>query len=107
MACDSPRLFRSRDGIFGKIMAQLCNLASLNGTIQVAIFAVVGVSGINPAQIGLVLTYTSHYYIRVSLSLPLTSQCILAQLTQMCGLLTRQTAEVEVRSSRLVYTTCV
>ncbi|TDL20835.1 ABC protein [Rickenella mellea] len=42
----------------------------------VAIFAVVGVSGINPAQIGLVLTYTT-------------------QLTQMCGLLTRQTAEVE------------
>lgn len=29
---------------------------------QVAILAVVGVSGINPAQIGLVLTYTSTLY---------------------------------------------
>lgn len=42
----------------------------------VAIFAVVGVSGINPAQIGLVLTYTM-------------------SLSQMCGLVTRQSAEVE------------
>ncbi|KAF5371833.1 hypothetical protein D9615_009539 [Tricholomella constricta] len=44
----------------------------------VAIFSVVGVSGISPAQVGLVLTYTT-------------------TLTQLCGLLTRQTAEVEVR----------
>ncbi|KAI0091325.1 ABC protein [Irpex rosettiformis] len=42
----------------------------------VAILAVVGVSGINPAQIGLVLTYTT-------------------TLTQICGMLTRQSAEVE------------
>ncbi|TFK40143.1 P-loop containing nucleoside triphosphate hydrolase protein [Crucibulum laeve] len=42
----------------------------------VAIFAVVGVSGINAAQIGLVLTYTT-------------------SLTQLCGMLTRQTADVE------------
>ncbi|KAH8112628.1 ABC protein [Phellopilus nigrolimitatus] len=42
----------------------------------IAMFTVTGVSGINPAQIGLVLTYTT-------------------QLTQMCGMLTRQYAEVE------------
>jgi len=42
----------------------------------VAIFAVIGVSGISPAQIGLVLTYTT-------------------QLTQMCGIVTRQSAELE------------
>ncbi|KAI0342890.1 ABC protein [Trametopsis cervina] len=45
-------------------------------TFVVAILAVVGVSGINPAQIGLVLTYTT-------------------SLTQLCGMLTRQSAEVE------------
>jgi len=43
---------------------------------SVAIFAVVGISGINPAQVGLVLTYTT-------------------TLTQLCGILTRQTADVE------------
>ncbi|KAI5119967.1 hypothetical protein M0805_004347 [Coniferiporia weirii] len=42
----------------------------------VAIFAIVKVSGINPAQIGLVLTYTT-------------------QLTQLCSMFTRQYAEVE------------
>ncbi|KAF9048460.1 ABC protein [Panaeolus papilionaceus] len=42
----------------------------------VALFAVVGVSGATAAQIGLVLTYTT-------------------SLTQACGMLTRQTAEVE------------
>ncbi|KAJ6630972.1 P-loop containing nucleoside triphosphate hydrolase protein [Mycena sp. CBHHK59/15] len=42
----------------------------------VAIFAVVGVSGISPAEIGLVLTYTT-------------------QLTQMCSMVTRQSAELE------------
>ncbi|KAJ7454700.1 ABC protein [Mycena latifolia] len=42
----------------------------------VAIFAVIGVSGIGPAQIGLVLTYTT-------------------QLTQMCSMVTRQSAELE------------
>ncbi|KAJ6577414.1 P-loop containing nucleoside triphosphate hydrolase protein [Mycena capillaripes] len=42
----------------------------------VAIFAVVGASGISPAQIGLVLTYTT-------------------QLTQMCNMVTRQSAELE------------
>ncbi|KAF7330282.1 ABC protein [Mycena venus] len=42
----------------------------------VAIFAIVGVSGISPAQIGLVLTYTT-------------------QLTQMCSMVTRQSAELE------------
>ncbi|KAF5359779.1 hypothetical protein D9756_003206 [Leucocoprinus leucothites] len=44
----------------------------------VAIFAVVGVSGGSAAQIGLVLTYTT-------------------SLTQLCGLLTRQTADVEAK----------
>ncbi|KAI0321790.1 ABC protein [Amylostereum chailletii] len=43
---------------------------------SVAVFAVVGVSGISAAQIGLVLTYTT-------------------TLTQLCGLVTRQSAEVE------------
>ncbi|KZP14241.1 P-loop containing nucleoside triphosphate hydrolase protein [Athelia psychrophila] len=42
----------------------------------VSLFAAVGVSKINPAQIGLVLTYTT-------------------SLSQMCGMVTRQTAEVE------------
>ncbi|PBL03741.1 ABC protein [Armillaria gallica] len=42
----------------------------------VAIFAVVGVSGISPAEIGLVLTYST-------------------MLTQLCGMVTRQSAEVE------------
>ncbi|GLB40166.1 putative ABC protein [Lyophyllum shimeji] len=42
----------------------------------VTMFAAIGVSGISPAQVGLVLTYTT-------------------TLTQLCGLLTRQTAEVE------------
>ncbi|KAF7312081.1 ABC protein [Mycena indigotica] len=42
----------------------------------VAVFAVVGVSEITPAQIGLVLTYTT-------------------QLTQLCAMVTRQTAELE------------
>ncbi|KAJ7086116.1 ABC protein [Mycena belliarum] len=42
----------------------------------VAIFAVVGVSGITPAQIGLILTYTT-------------------QLTQMCSMVTRTSAELE------------
>ncbi|KAI0806352.1 ABC protein [Irpex lacteus] len=45
-------------------------------TFVVGILAVVGVSGINPAQIGLVLTYTT-------------------SLTQICSMLTRQSAEVE------------
>ncbi|KIM40488.1 hypothetical protein M413DRAFT_19157 [Hebeloma cylindrosporum] len=43
---------------------------------SVALFAVLGVAGISAAQIGLVLTYTT-------------------SLTQACGMLTRQTAEVE------------
>ncbi|KAF8183977.1 ABC protein [Pholiota molesta] len=43
----------------------------------VALFAICGVSGITPAQVGLILTYTT-------------------SLTQACGMLTRQTAEVEV-----------
>ncbi|KAI0073467.1 ABC protein [Panus rudis PR-1116 ss-1] len=42
----------------------------------VAMLAVVGVSGINPAQIGVVLTYTT-------------------SLTQLCSMVTRQSAEVE------------
>ncbi|KXN81322.1 Multidrug resistance-associated protein 1 [Leucoagaricus sp. SymC.cos] len=42
----------------------------------VAVFAVVGASAVSPAQVGLVLTYTT-------------------TLTQSCGLLTRQTADVE------------
>ncbi|KAK0495417.1 ABC protein [Armillaria luteobubalina] len=42
----------------------------------VGIFAVVGVSGISPAEIGLVLTYST-------------------TLTQLCGMVTRQSAEVE------------
>ncbi|RDB26210.1 Multidrug resistance-associated protein 1 [Hypsizygus marmoreus] len=42
----------------------------------VGLLAVIGVSGISPAQVGLVLTYTT-------------------TLTQLCGMLTRQTAEVE------------
>ncbi|KAF9484380.1 ABC protein [Pholiota conissans] len=42
----------------------------------VALFAVCGVSGISAAQVGLILTYTT-------------------SLTQACGMLTRQTAEVE------------
>ncbi|TFK93972.1 ABC protein [Polyporus arcularius HHB13444] len=42
----------------------------------VAMLAVSNASGINPAQIGLVLTYTT-------------------SLTQLCGMLTRQSAEVE------------
>ncbi|KAJ7056634.1 ABC protein [Mycena amicta] len=41
-----------------------------------ALFAIVGVSGISPAQIGLVLTYTT-------------------QLTQLCAMITRQSAELE------------
>ncbi|KAF9448313.1 ABC protein [Macrolepiota fuliginosa MF-IS2] len=44
--------------------------------VAVAIFVVVGATAINPAQVGLVLTYTT-------------------SLTQLCGLLTRQTADVE------------
>ncbi|KAG0698327.1 ABC protein, partial [Suillus ampliporus] len=43
---------------------------------KVALLAVIDVSGINAAQIGLVLTYTT-------------------MLSQMCGLVTRQTADVE------------
>ncbi|KAF8207123.1 hypothetical protein K438DRAFT_1962751 [Mycena galopus ATCC 62051] len=42
----------------------------------VAIFAVIGLSGISPAEIGLILTYTT-------------------QLTQNCGVATRQSAELE------------
>ncbi|KAI0694596.1 ABC protein [Cytidiella melzeri] len=42
----------------------------------VGLLAVIGVSGINPAQIGLILTYTT-------------------TLTQLCGMVTRQSAEVE------------
>ncbi|KAF9490797.1 ABC protein [Pleurotus eryngii] len=42
----------------------------------VALLAIVGISGISPAEIGLVLTYTT-------------------SLTQLCGLVTRQSAEVE------------
>ncbi|KDR79020.1 hypothetical protein GALMADRAFT_244748 [Galerina marginata CBS 339.88] len=42
----------------------------------VALFAVLGVSGTSAAQVGLILTYTT-------------------SLTQACGMLTRQTAEVE------------
>ncbi|KAI0370390.1 ABC protein [Pilatotrama ljubarskyi] len=45
-------------------------------TFVVAILAVSNASGINPAQIGLVLTYTT-------------------SLTQLCGMVTRQSAEVE------------
>nr|CAD98883.1 ABC protein [Phanerodontia chrysosporium] len=45
-------------------------------TFVVAMLAVAAVSGINPAQIGLVLTYTT-------------------SLTQSCGVVTRQSAEVE------------
>ncbi|OBZ72274.1 Oligomycin resistance ATP-dependent permease YOR1 [Grifola frondosa] len=46
-------------------------------TFIVAILAVSDVAGINPAEIGLVLTYTT-------------------SLTQLCGMVTRQSAEVEV-----------
>ncbi|KAF8899910.1 ABC protein [Gymnopilus junonius] len=42
----------------------------------VALFGVLGISGTNAAQVGLILTYTT-------------------SLTQACGMLTRQTAEVE------------
>ncbi|EGN99138.1 hypothetical protein SERLA73DRAFT_168655 [Serpula lacrymans var. lacrymans S7.3] len=42
----------------------------------IGLFSIIGVSGINPAQIGLVLTYTT-------------------SMAQMCGLVTRQTAKVE------------
>ncbi|KAI9000636.1 P-loop containing nucleoside triphosphate hydrolase protein [Trametes punicea] len=45
-------------------------------TFIVAMLAVSNTSGINPAQIGLVLTYTT-------------------SLTQLCGMVTRQSAEVE------------
>ncbi|GJE88588.1 ABC transporter C family protein [Phanerochaete sordida] len=45
-------------------------------TFVVAMLAVAAVSGINPAQIGLVLTYTT-------------------SLTQLCSVVTRQSAEVE------------
>ncbi|KAF8922710.1 ABC protein [Mucidula mucida] len=53
-------------------------LDALGGVLVfcVAVFAVVGVSGINPAQIGLVLTYST-------------------TLTQLCSMVTRQSAEVE------------
>ncbi|KAJ4479332.1 ABC protein [Lentinula aciculospora] len=42
----------------------------------VSLFAVVGVSGVNAAQIGLILTYST-------------------TLTQLCGVVTRQSAEIE------------
>jgi hypothetical protein len=46
-------------------------------------FAVMGVSGISPAEIGLILTYTT-------------------QLTQMLTVVTRQTTDVEVGLLRLL-----
>ncbi|TFK49597.1 ABC protein [Heliocybe sulcata] len=45
-------------------------------TFIIAMFCITGVSGIDPAQIGLVLTYTT-------------------SLVQLCGMVTRQTAETE------------
>ncbi|KAJ6570146.1 ABC protein [Mycena vulgaris] len=60
----------------------------------VAIFAVVGVTGISPAQIGLVLTYTSTI---TSCMFQLLNwlTALIAQLTQMCSMVTRQSAELE------------
>lgn len=56
--------------------------------------AVFGVNGVNPAQIGLVLTYTSKPTSQVSTTWH--SSTFLASLTQMFGMVTRQSAEVEV-----------
>ncbi|KAJ8487815.1 hypothetical protein ONZ45_g14189 [Pleurotus djamor] len=58
----------------------------------VGLLAVIGVSGISPAEIGLVLTYTSEHILHFSSQLP---EILLATLTQLCGLVTRQSAEVE------------
>ena len=61
--------------------------------------AVIDVSGINAAQIGLVLTYTSESF-NVGTTFYLTCG-IKASLSQMCTLVIRQTADVEV-----VYSLC-
>jgi ATP-binding cassette, subfamily C (CFTR/MRP), member 1 len=50
--------------------------------LAVAIMCAVGINGISPSQIGLVLSYTT-------------------MLTQLFGMLTRQSAEVEVRGNCL------
>ena len=61
MDVNSARLVRSRHGVFGERLGlppqQI--FYGLFNSLQVALFAVLGVSGISAAQIGLVLTYTS------------------------------------------------
>ena len=57
-------------------------------------FVALGASGSSAAQVGLVLTYTSRFF-HVLLLFKITD-VLTASLTQACGMLTRQSAEVEV-----------
>ncbi|KAG6837247.1 hypothetical protein H0H93_012642 [Arthromyces matolae] len=66
-------VFHTRVNKWLAIRIDLCGACLV---FVVAIFAVVGIRGISPAEVGLILTYTT-------------------SLTQTCGMLTRQTAEVE------------
>lgn len=57
-------------------------------------FVVTGVSGISPAQIGLVLTYVHSLFAAFDLILILSDRYT-TSLTQMFGMVTRQSAELE------------
>ena len=57
-------------------------------------FVALGVSGTSAAQVGLVLSYSSMFF--HALLLFTIVDALTATLTQSFGLLTRQTAEVEV-----------
>jgi hypothetical protein len=59
------------------------------------LFVVLGVSRASSAQVGLVLSYTSTIFFH-ALLLFTTTDALTASLTQAFGMLTRQTAEVEV-----------
>lgn len=97
VASCSPRFLWSNNGFRGNYLTwRTCALAWCLAWTQVAIFAAIGVSGSSPAQIGLVLTYTSVFISFESLRVYTDAPCaISASLTQLCGLLTRQSADVE------------
>ena len=94
MACNSTRFSRCYSGLRSQSFTYFLVSPSRLYTIQVALFAVVGVSALNAAQIGLVLTYTSEFQDKTGSHCSLIS--FITTLTQLCSLLTRQSAEVEV-----------
>jgi hypothetical protein len=77
MVGDAPWLPWQYLGKLIQLIRRLSSQANIQ-TLIVALFAVVGLSGIGPAEIGLILTFTT-------------------QLSQLLIVITRQSTEVEVK----------